>query len=379
VSDARGHLDLQPPDERVALVERLDQYRAIAQGAIADLEWEVASAKLLPATDMTMAGIVKHLAWAEDRWFQGRLLGMRMPPPWDAPGADDPDQAMRLASGDSVPKIVELHSEACDRSRAALSLCDSLDTVAKVQSFGRGPVNLRWILVHMIDETARHAGHLDLLSDCLRVEPSKELTVPLNQAQRWPGGRWLVLETSRLLLAALLPQDQAEIYRLYASPEVARNLARLPARFTMGHALEFVNAAQAGLIGGHAYTLGVFLRDSGVFVGICALRLPAREPGLDEQERAEAAGLGILGYSVLPEHWGRGYAGESCARLVRYALEDLALSVLQASPRCDNLPSARVLLRLGFTLAEDGVEEQPLAGGPAHLVDRYVLQHRRLS
>ena len=149
----------------------------------------------------------------------------------------------------------------------------------------------------------------------------------MNHTPGWLAGRGLVLETPRLLLAALLPQDQAEIYRLYASPEVARNLARLPARFTMGHALEFVNAAQAGLIGGHAYTLGVFLRDSGVFVGICALRLPAREPGLDEQERAEAAGLGILGYSVLPEHWGRGYAGESCARLVRYALEDLALSL----------------------------------------------------
>ena len=168
MADGRWHLDLQPPDERTALVQRLDQYREIARASIADLAWEVASAALLPATDMTIAGVLKHLAWAEDRWFQGRLLGVRMPPPWDAPGADDPDQAMRLAPGDSVPAIVELHAEACERSRAALRQCESLDTVAKVQSFGRGPVNLRWILVHMIDETARHAGHLDVLRDCLR-------------------------------------------------------------------------------------------------------------------------------------------------------------------------------------------------------------------
>lgn len=43
----------------------------------------------------------------------------------------------------------------------------SVDYVAAAPSFGIGPVNLRWILIHMIDETARHAGHLDLLRDCL--------------------------------------------------------------------------------------------------------------------------------------------------------------------------------------------------------------------
>ena len=163
-----GHPDLQPEDERTALVQRLDQYRAIATAALIDLEWEEASTHLLPATDLTIAGIVKHLAWAEDRWFQGRLLGTQMPAPWDAPGADDPDHAMRLAPGDTVDSIVELYSSACRRSRAVLAHCDSLSDVAAVPSFGIGPVNLRWILVHMIDETARHAGHLDLLRDCLR-------------------------------------------------------------------------------------------------------------------------------------------------------------------------------------------------------------------
>lgn len=168
MSDEREQIDLQPPDERTALVQRLDQYRAIASDAITDLDWEVASAALLPATDMTIAGIVRHLAWAEDRWFQGRLLGVELPPPWNAPGADDPDQAMRLVDADSVAGIAGLYAEACDRSRAAAGRFDSLDAVAAVPSFGRGPVNLRWILVHMIDETACHAGHLDVLRDCVR-------------------------------------------------------------------------------------------------------------------------------------------------------------------------------------------------------------------
>ena len=162
------YTDLQPRDERTALVQRLDRYRAIAAASLADLDWNQASARLLPATDLTIAGIVKHLAWAEDRWFQGRLLGAPMPPPWDLPGADDPDHAIRVVTGDSVEGIADLYTSACARSRSALDRCHSLDQVAVVPSFGRGPVNARWILVHMIDETARHAGHLDLLHDCLR-------------------------------------------------------------------------------------------------------------------------------------------------------------------------------------------------------------------
>ena len=160
--------DLQPDNERTALAQRLDMYRAIAAGALAGIDWDDASSQLLPATDLTIAGIVKHLAWAEDRWFQGRLLGAEMPAPWNEPGADDPDRSMRLVPDDTLEGIVHLYALACERSRAALDRCQSLDHVAAVPSFGKGPVNLRWILVHRIDETARHAGHLDLLHDCLR-------------------------------------------------------------------------------------------------------------------------------------------------------------------------------------------------------------------
>jgi hypothetical protein len=162
------HPDLQPDDERTALVQRLDQYRSIATAALIDLQWDEASTRLLPATDLTIAGIVKHLAWAEDRWFQGRLLGSKMPAPWDAPGADDPDHSMRLVPGDTIDGIIHLYSAACERSRATLDQCDSLSHIAAVPSFGIGPVNVRWILVRMIDETTRHAGHLDVLRDFLK-------------------------------------------------------------------------------------------------------------------------------------------------------------------------------------------------------------------
>jgi hypothetical protein len=77
------HPDLQPGDERTALEQRLDQYRDIVSSKLADLDHVKATSRPLVATDLSISGIVKHLAWAEDHWFQRRLLGgdLRASPP----------------------------------------------------------------------------------------------------------------------------------------------------------------------------------------------------------------------------------------------------------------------------------------------------------
>ena len=113
-------LDLQPEDERTALVQQLRPVPGDQAAALVEVPWEQASSRLLPTTDMTIGGIVRHLAWAEDRWFQGRLHGSKMPAPWDAPGADDPDHSIRLVPGDTTDGIVQLYGSACKRSRAAV-------------------------------------------------------------------------------------------------------------------------------------------------------------------------------------------------------------------------------------------------------------------
>lgn len=159
------HPELQPADERTAVEQRLDHYRSVVVAKVADLTDSEAARQVLPATRLTAGGIVKHLAWAEDRWFQGRLRGVAMPEPWTA-SHDNPDWPLESAADDSIGEIIDLYATACERSRTAARE-RSLDDVAAVASFGVGPVNLRWILVHMIDETARHAGHLDLLRDAL--------------------------------------------------------------------------------------------------------------------------------------------------------------------------------------------------------------------
>jgi len=160
------HPELRPGDERVALEQRLDQYRRVVVSKLADLEDEQASRRALRATDLTVGGVLKHLAWTEDYWFQNKLLGLDLPEPWaSAPLSDDPDWPFRSSTGDSVQVLRMLYSNAVGRSREAAGRFESLDALAVAPSFSDGPVNLRWIMVHMIDETARHAGHLDLLRD----------------------------------------------------------------------------------------------------------------------------------------------------------------------------------------------------------------------
>ena len=146
----------------------LDLYRHTIVAKVAGLDQRQANARALPSTNLTVAGIVKHLAWTEDLWFQAKLLGRDLPEPWaSAPLVTDPDWPFHSSRFDPVEAVVSLYADACARSRSAVAQFDSLDSVASVASFGKGAVNLRWILVHMIDETARHAGHLDLLCDAI--------------------------------------------------------------------------------------------------------------------------------------------------------------------------------------------------------------------
>jgi uncharacterized damage-inducible protein DinB len=159
---------LQPADERTGLEERLDHCRDVVLSKVVDLDDPQASAQPLAATNLTVGGIVKHLAFAEDRWFVGKVMGQPLPEPWEsAPLTEDPDWPFHSSREHSVDDLVALYSAACARSREVAGRFNSLDEVAAVVSFGRSPVNLRWLLIHMIDETSRHLGHLDLLRDAI--------------------------------------------------------------------------------------------------------------------------------------------------------------------------------------------------------------------
>jgi ribosomal-protein-alanine N-acetyltransferase len=185
--------------------------------------------------------------------------------------------------------------------------------------------------------------------------------------------RTLRLETHRLILRPLMPNDVTSIFHLYADGKVSKNLSRIVFPFSYQAAQQFIATAQRDLAQGSGYLLGTFQRESDVFVGVVSLRIPANTPWLSEEARAAVAGLGILGYAVARPYWHQGYASESATRMVAFAFDELGLTRLQASPLRGNRASQRILERLNFQVTEAGVTEEPLYEGPAHLVDRYTL------
>jgi uncharacterized damage-inducible protein DinB len=157
-------------DEPTQLAQWLDYHRATLVTKASGLTKEQLAARLGPST-LTLAGLVKHMALVEDGWFQETLLGVPLPEPWaGAPFDDDPDWDFTSAVDDEPDELLALYAAACERSRAAVRQVGDLDAPA-VELHPEGHrYNLRWILLHMIEETARHNGHADLLRESVDGE-----------------------------------------------------------------------------------------------------------------------------------------------------------------------------------------------------------------
>ena len=135
----------------------LDRYRETVIWKVSRLGEEQANRRLVPSMT-TLLGIVKHLAWVERWWFRMVFAGEAIPEPWTD---EDPDPDFRIEPGETIESIVSFYRDEIARSRA-ISAAAQLDDVAKKP--GR-TVTLRWIMIHLIEETARHAGHADILRE----------------------------------------------------------------------------------------------------------------------------------------------------------------------------------------------------------------------
>ena len=106
-----------------------------------------------------LTGVVRHLAWVERGWFEHHLLGG--PPPLP----DDIDESFAITRVSSVEEVIDDYTAACERAREIVSQQPSLDVLSVAPHDFFGIVSLRWMLFHMNRETARHAGHLDILRE----------------------------------------------------------------------------------------------------------------------------------------------------------------------------------------------------------------------
>lgn len=165
---------VDPPiatDEASMLVAFLDYHRDTLRLRVDGLD-AAALARPLPPSSLTLGGLLKHVALNEASWFGEVLHGRPMGPPWD--GVDweaDRDWELNSAADDSPDELRALMDAAVEQSRrdidAALAdgglehLSVALDRKEN-QRF-----TLRWILLHMIEEYARHNGHADFLREAI--------------------------------------------------------------------------------------------------------------------------------------------------------------------------------------------------------------------
>jgi uncharacterized damage-inducible protein DinB len=154
-------------DERTTLDQFLDYHRA----TLLDKTDGLTAAQLrqqLPTSQLSLGGLLKHLALVEDDWIQVDFLGRPAVEPWaSAPWDDDQDWEFHSAADDEPAALRELYRAACARSRTAVAGRD-LDELSAGRSRRSGERwSLRCILTHLVEETARHNGHADLLREAI--------------------------------------------------------------------------------------------------------------------------------------------------------------------------------------------------------------------
>jgi len=125
------------------------------------------AARLGPST-MTLGGMLKHLAWVEDWWFSQNLLGKPPAAAWaDVDWDADEDWEWSSAAADSPGQLRALFDDAVAASDAIIAAALPAGLVSVRAGRGGHQPSLRWILVHMIEEYARHNGHADLIRESI--------------------------------------------------------------------------------------------------------------------------------------------------------------------------------------------------------------------
>ncbi|MFI6939626.1 DinB family protein [Streptomyces sp. NPDC050418] len=153
------------PDERTSLVGWLDLQRKILRWKCEGLSEEDAHRAVLPSSPLTtMAGLIAHMRWTEHTWFEVIFLGgdESVNPAFDQ-SRDDGDFDTQ---GMTLPELLAAYEAQCARSNEIVAAA-SLDDVGRHTGYKAGQANLRWMLTHMVEETARHAGHADIVREIL--------------------------------------------------------------------------------------------------------------------------------------------------------------------------------------------------------------------
>ncbi|MFE4513523.1 DinB family protein [Kitasatospora sp. NPDC056783] len=156
---------VDPPmvaDEATTLTGFLDYHRDTLAQKCAGLTDDQLRLRSVPPSNLSLLGLVRHMAEVEQYWFQSVLLGQEIPEGHFWTEANEDGDFDDIDTADVAADFAVWRAEIEASRSAAAGL--PLDTVGKKLRRGE-PVTLRWILAHMVEEYARHNGHADLLRE----------------------------------------------------------------------------------------------------------------------------------------------------------------------------------------------------------------------
>lgn len=147
-------------DERQALTETLDYYRRTFELKCTGLDPSRLCERSVPPSTLTLHGLLRHLTGVERWWFRIQFAGEDIPNLYYSD--DDPEQDFESLDGDVGDAFSLWHKE-CELAREIVA-ASSLDHIGRRISTGE-PINLRWVMLRMIGEYARHIGQADLVRE----------------------------------------------------------------------------------------------------------------------------------------------------------------------------------------------------------------------
>jgi uncharacterized damage-inducible protein DinB len=146
--------------EKESLKVALDRHRDAVLWKLEGLDDEQLRRPMVPS-GTSLLGLVKHLAAVEYGWFCDTFGREAEPLPFDD---DDPEADLRIEPGETTEDVLAFYGRARAAADQAIGELDIEDT--GTAWFGEA-VTLRWVLIHMVEETARHAGHVDILRELI--------------------------------------------------------------------------------------------------------------------------------------------------------------------------------------------------------------------
>ena len=154
-------------DERTMLIDFLDFYRSTLLAKCAGLDADELCTRSVPPSTMSLAGMLRHMAEVERYWFEQVWLGADVPSIYCGPNGDTDDDWDEAVPA-TVTADIETYVIEVGRARGILAEVTNLSTtVTRLRRGANHELSMRWIVIHMIEEYARHCGHADLLRQCI--------------------------------------------------------------------------------------------------------------------------------------------------------------------------------------------------------------------